>query len=110
MEEYKSFVVRRRKHLEREKEKKRKLKQKKENEDDPQPDINPEYEPSKLTSRSSMEDLFEHSMTPNTLSVPLEGSSPRLRKTSVSTLDSSRKISVAELADSNKKRNVDSAR
>ena len=66
MEEYKSFVVRRRRNLEREREQKRKLQQKKDTDDESEPELNPDYQESKLTSRSSMEDLLEQNlMTPN---------------------------------------------
>ena len=96
MEEYKSFVVRRRGNLEREREKKRKLKQKKDANDGSQPELNPDYQESKLTSRSSMEDLLEQ-MTPKLVSVQtFEATSPRdFSKATlpVSKLDSSRKAS-----------------
>ena len=98
MEEYKSFVVRRRRNLEREREQKRKLQQKKDTDGGSQPELNPDYQESKLTSRSSMEDLLEQNlMTPKLVSVqPFEATSPRNSSKAtlpVSKLDSSRKTS-----------------
>lgn len=98
MEEYKNFVVRRRRNLEREREQKRKLQQKKDTNSGSQPELNPDYQESKLTSRSSMEDLLEQNlMTPKLVSVqPFEATSPRgsgKATLSVSKLDSSRQTS-----------------
>ena len=98
MEEYKSFVVRRRRNLEREREQKRKLQQKKDTGGGSQPELNPDYQESKLTSRSSMENLLEQNlMTLRLVSVqPFEVTSPRdsgKATLPVSKLDSSRRTS-----------------
>ena len=93
MEEYKSFVVRRRRNLERETEEKRKLKQKKDTDEGSQPELNPEYEESKLTSRSSIEDLLEQNlMTPKSISVQPSSTTSR-RNSKATNFESSRKTS-----------------
>ena len=91
MEEYKSFVVRRRRNIMgRETEEERKLKQKKDIDEGSKPELNPEYEESKLTSRSSMEDFLEQNlMTPKSISVQPFDVTSRRNSSKTTNLDSS---------------------